>query len=96
MSKTSRVTSRMIEDLRAKRQPLSDKCNVEIVEDEKVVHHNTCAWVNGKTCKVYAFPEAKWRLGNCVMATHVIPEAEQKQAAKKRVGQQKQRKTGKH
>ncbi len=96
MSKTSTPTSRIIEDLRNNMQPLSDKCHRDIIEDEKVVETRVCNWALEKTCKVYAFPESKWRIGNCVMATHVETEAEKKQTAKKRVGQQKQRKTGKH
>ena len=92
MAITSRITSKIIEDLRANTQPLSDKCHRDIIENEKVVETKICAYADGKKCKVYAFPNAKWRLGNCVMATHVITEAEKKQTAKKRVGQQKQKK----
>jgi len=92
MSKSSRITSNIIEDLRSNMQPLSDKCQRDIIEDEKVVETKVCEYVNGKVCKVYAFPESKWRIGNCVMATHVESEAEKKQGVKKRVGQQKQKK----
>lgn len=91
MSKTSRVTSRVIEDLRAKMQPISDKCHRDIIENEDVVGVKICENVAGVKCKVYAYPESKWRLGNCVMATHVETEAE-KSKTKKRVGQQKQKK----
>jgi len=92
MSKTSTPSSRIIEDLRDNMQPLSDKCHRDIIEDEKVVGQKICAWAVGASCKVYAYPEAKWRLGNCVMATHVETEHEKAQSAKKRVGQQKQKK----
>lgn len=92
MSKHSTPSSRIIEDLRNNMQPLSDKCHRDIIEDEKVADTKVCALVNGETCKVYAYPEAKWRLGDCVMATHIETEAEKIQSAKKRVGQQKQKK----
>jgi len=92
MSKSSRVTSKVIDNLRANMQPLSDKCHRDIIEDEKVVETKVCDNVDGEKCKVYAFPDAKWRLGNCVKATHIETEAEQAQSAKKRVGQQKQKK----
>ena len=92
MAKSSTQSNKMIEELRKNMQPLSEKCSRDIIEDEKVVDQRTCAWANGETCKVYAFPDAKWRNGNCVMATHVETEAEKRQQAKVRVGQQKQKK----
>jgi len=92
MSKHSTPRSNLIEDLRAKRQPICDKCHRDIIENEKVIETKMCDLVDGKKCNVYAFPDAKWRLGNCPMATHIETAAEKKQAAKKRVGQQKQKK----
>jgi hypothetical protein len=38
-------------------------------------------------CKVFAFPESKWRFGSCPMATHIVKEVIKE---KQRVGQQKQ------
>ncbi|MDR3039015.1 MAG: PxxKW family cysteine-rich protein [Candidatus Adiutrix sp.] len=45
----------------------------------------------GGRCSAFAFPEAKWRLGPCSMATHIKSETA-KAAEKVRVGQQKQKK----
>ena len=45
----------------------------------------------GKFCMVFPDPAAKWRRGNCNMATHIKSEAKIA-AAKVRVGQQKQKK----
>jgi len=45
----------------------------------------------GKTCSAFAFPDTKWRLGPCSMATHVKVETA-KTGEKARVGQQKQKK----
>jgi hypothetical protein len=45
----------------------------------------------GKTCSAFAFPDTKWRLGPCSMATHVKTETG-KAGEKQRVGQQKQKK----
>lgn len=89
MSKHSTQRSKLIADLREKRQPICDKCHRDIIEDEKVIDTKTCELVDGEKCNVYAFPDAKWRLGNCPMATHVETEQEKK-SVKKRVGQQKQ------
>jgi|TergutMp193P3_1026864.scaffolds.fasta_scaffold22672_2 hypothetical protein len=41
-------------------------------------------------CSAFAFPDAKWRLGPCSMATHIKAETA-KGAEKVRVGQQKQK-----
>ena len=44
----------------------------------------------GKLCSAFAFPETKWRLGACSMATHI--QTASKNTEKQRVGQQKQKK----
>jgi hypothetical protein len=46
----------------------------------------------GRLCSAFAFPETKWRLGPCSMATHVKIEVANKGGEKQRVGQQKQKK----
>jgi len=46
---------------------------------------------DSQRCSAFAFPEAKWRLGQCSMATHIKVETA-KGAEKVRVGQQKQKK----
>jgi len=46
---------------------------------------------DGQRCSAFAFPEAKWRLGNCNMATHIKVEVTAA-TSKVRVGQQKQKK----
>jgi hypothetical protein len=50
-----------------------------------------CDHVDGKVCRIWANPTAKWRLGICASATHVKAEVKS-EAAKVRVGQQKQKK----
>lgn len=42
-------------------------------------------------CQVFPNPAIKWRLGPCVMATHIKAEVKG-DSAKARVGQQKQKK----
>jgi len=44
-----------------------------------------------KQCSAFAFPDTKWRLGPCSMATHIKTDAG-KAGEKVRVGQQKQKK----
>lgn len=46
----------------------------------------------GIVCSVYLYPEAKWRLGNCVMSTHTITRTKETDKFKRRVGQQKKAK----
>jgi hypothetical protein len=46
---------------------------------------------DGQRCSAFAFPDAKWRLGNCSMATHIKTDTG-KSTDKVRVGQQKQKK----
>jgi len=43
---------------------------------------------NGTLCAVYIHPEAKWRDGDCPMASH-LELVDRKQKSKSRVGQQK-------
>lgn len=50
-----------------------------------------CEKIDGDVCSIWANPAAKWRLGVCASATHVKPETKA-EAAKVRVGQQKQKK----
>jgi len=50
-----------------------------------------CDNIDGDVCRIWATPAAKWRLGVCASATHVKAEVKT-EAAKVRVGQQKQKK----
>jgi len=50
-----------------------------------------CDNIEGDFCRIWATPAAKWRLGPCASATHVKTEVKS-EAAKGRVGQQKQKK----
>jgi len=44
-------------------------------------------------CQAYIYPEKAWIRGNCALATHIESETEaKKNAAKIRLGQQKQKK----
>jgi hypothetical protein len=45
---------------------------------------------DSQRCSAFAFPDAKWRLGNCALATHIKVDTG-KGAEKVRVGQQKQK-----
>jgi hypothetical protein len=46
----------------------------------------------GAYCSVFPDPAAKWRRGDCGMATHIKSDAKAAAEAKVRVGQQKQKK----
>ncbi len=65
--------------LNADRRPIVEKCGgCDRIASET------------QTCTAFAFPETKWRLGNCSMATHIKVESAKNE--KVRVGQQKQKK----
>ena len=88
MAKFSIVTDKKINALRKNKKPLVEQCRV--VKDNIV--RQVCVWADteNNVCKIYAFPEAKWRLGPCVMATHI--DRVKHSVVKKRVGQQKHKK----
>ena len=92
MAKSSIRTDKVVEELKVIRQMLSTKCAKKEGEgdEEQVI---TCSRADGVYCSVYAFPEAKWRSGDCPMADSelkTVVEVETK--GKVRVGQQKQKK----
>jgi hypothetical protein len=81
-------TDKVVQHLRENRQPLHKKCCQELDGTE----HLCSRAMDGNVCDVYAFPEAKWRLGDCPMADSILKESVQTAPAKKkRVGQQKQK-----
>ena len=53
-----------------------------------------CDNIEGEYCRIWASPNAKWRMGRCPSATHVKVDIA-KEEQKVRVGQQKQKKKGK-
>jgi len=66
----------------ADRRPIIEQCNgCDRVQSDG----------GSQLCSAFAFPETKWRLGNCSMATHIKVE-NAKGGEKQRVGQQKQKK----
>lgn len=66
----------------ADRRPIVEQCNGcdRVQKDE-----------GAQMCAAFAFPDTKWRLGPCSMATHIKVETG-KAGEKQRVGQQKQKK----
>jgi hypothetical protein len=46
--------------------------------------------VEKECCKMYLYPDVKWKLGACNAATHI--ERKVTEIQKKRIGQQKQKK----
>ncbi len=71
-----------INNVKVDRRPIVEKCD----GCDRVLTEG-----DGKTCSAFAFPDTKWRLGPCSMATHVKTETA-KSGEKTRVGQQKQKK----
>lgn len=77
------IQMNMIEELRADRKPVVDQCKVFnfTVKNSKGVPvdqvSGPCTRIDGELCAAYAYPDTRWRLGNCPLATHIIGEAEQ-------------------
>ena len=71
-----------INNVNLDRRPIVEQCN----GCERVLSEN-----GGQNCAAFAFPDTKWRLGPCSMATHIKAETG-KAGEKQRVGQQKQKK----
>ena len=77
---------KVIKELIADRQPLVEKCR----NDEGCCSR---ADVDQQLCKVYAYPTAMWKNGDCLMADNNLrTETAPKATTKVRVGQQKQKK----
>lgn len=48
-----------------------------------------CNKVENNFCKIFPFPDKKWRMSDCPMASHIVKEVVKE---KQRIGQQKQQK----
>lgn len=60
-------------------EPVIDKCliyskEVTINKKTQMMEKGPCSRINGDKCGAYINPTAKWRLGNCNLATHIIFE----------------------
>jgi len=72
----------VINNVNIDRRPVVEQC----VGCERILSAG-----ESQTCSAFAFPDSKWRLGSCSMATHIKAEGG-KAGEKVRVGQQKQKK----
>lgn len=71
-----------INNLKTDRRPVIEQCDgCDRIQTEGA----------SRLCSAFAFPDVKWRMGACSMATHIKAEAA-KGGEKQRVGQQKQKK----
>ena len=81
----------VVEELRLNRQFLSLKCKKVINEEACEIH--TCSMADGEYCSCYAYPDAKWRSGDCPKADDVLREqVEIKQQVKQYLTQKKHKK----
>lgn len=71
--------------LKKEREPIVDQCK-SFNESG-----SPCQRIDGEFCSAAVVPSARWRLGPCNLATHVVARIED-QSGKVRVGQQKQKK----
>jgi len=78
--------SKLIDKLREKREPIIDQCKKFGEADE------SCSRIDGNLCSATFSPSARWKLGPCNLATHVISRIGEQSQQKIRIGQQKQKK----
>jgi hypothetical protein len=91
MSKGPKHTDHVVESLRNSRQHISNKC-MKGADPDKNTEAHLCSRIDGVMhCSVYAFPEAMWRNGDCLMADEQLrtDTAPRTKHGKIRVGQQK-------
>lgn len=84
---------KVIADLMEKRLPTVKQCSGVTTDGKIHLCSRTDVNEKGVYCKVYAFPSAKWRNGDCPMADDELRTVvETDPQGKVRVGQQKQKK----
>ena len=72
------------EEMLAAREDVIDKCLIQtalvkIKKDEtKELQQGPCSRVDGVKCTSYISPAAKWRVGDCNLATHLISIEDEK------------------
>ncbi len=47
-------------------------------EKEEIIEKGPCDKVDGKKCAAYMIPTAKWKLGDCALASHLISQEDEK------------------
>jgi len=73
-----------IEEMREKREDVVKACLIQsktIIKkgkDDQLIEKGPCYKVDGNKCAAYMIPSAKWRLGNCALANHIIIEEDEK------------------
>ena len=71
-------------EMLAAREDVIDPCRVQermiqVKGKDEMMKKGPCEKIDGNKCAAYISPAAKWRLGNCPLATHIIyTEDEQK------------------
>lgn len=90
MARGSIQTDKLVEELRTIRKPLYEKCSKIMDDGIEIV----CSRAEKGHCRSFAFPEAKWRTGDCNMCDVELKRdyVPPKEKPKVRVGQQKQKK----
>lgn len=87
--------NKIIKELEKNKKPINKKCWIGDCKPHETPTEDKCDRIVKEKgnfyCSTFYNPDAKWRNGNCNMASHIKKE-EDKQSGKKRVGQQKQKK----
>jgi hypothetical protein len=84
-------------EMLAAREDIIEPCKIQeriikVKGADTTVKKGPCEKIDGEKCGAYISPAAKWRLGNCPLATHIIvSEDEQKAKNPLKASKQKSR-----
>ena len=79
-----------VAELKQIQSPVIDKCSRTDEKDGAVTWCSKVTEQSAPNCSACAFPNLKWRLGDCNVADHDLKTPETKEQKKKKVGHQKQ------
>ncbi len=65
------------EEMLAAREDIIEACLIQRKtitkrDKEEVIEKGPCNKIDGKKCAAYMLPAAKWKLGDCGLASHLI------------------------
>ncbi len=77
------MNKKLRDEMMKEREPIIEACTVQkktITKkgEENILEKGPCERIDGNFCAAYIKPSAKWRIGNCVLATHIIHQEDEK------------------
>lgn len=72
------------EEMLAAREDIIEACLIQRKtikkkdDKDKIMEQGPCDKIDGKKCAAYMIPAAKWKLGDCGLASHLISQEDEK------------------